>query len=107
MGDAVLLLGLRRRHLVVALVYQLAIDNVVDGIGAPRQRINGPAARTAAAAPLVGEEHLRAVVVERRRMPVSKAGVGDEVEPLWIPRIADVHQDAVARARARRQTHLR
>jgi hypothetical protein len=63
--DAVFRLGLHGGHLVVAGELQLAVDDVEDGIGAPGWRIGLPAARTGAAAPLVGEDHLRAGVVER------------------------------------------
>ena len=63
---AILLLGLRRRHLEVAAEPQLAIDNVEDRVGAPRDRIGRAAPGPSAAAPLVGEDHLRSVVVECR-----------------------------------------
>src|SRR4029453_16621842 len=94
-GDAVLLLGLRRRHLVVALVDHLLVDDVVNGVGAPGQRIDRAATRPAAAAPLVGEHDFGAVVFEGGRVPVGKAVIEHVVEPLRIARIADVHQDAV------------
>ena len=66
MRHAILLLGLRRRHLEVAAEPQLAIDNVEDRVGAPRDRIGRAAPGPSAAAPLVGEDHLRSVVVECR-----------------------------------------
>ena len=105
--DAVLLLGLRRRHLVVAREPQLAIDDVEDRVGAPGRQIGRAAARPGAAAPFVGEDHLRAVVVERRRMPVGEVLVDDVIEPDRVLRIANVEQDAVARAGARGEADLR
>ena len=70
-------------------------------------RSDGPAARTEAAAPFVGEEHLRAVVVERRRVPVREVLVRDGVEPDRVRGVRDVEQDAVARAGARGEADLR
>ena len=104
---AVLLLGLHRRHVVVAPEHQLAIDDVVDRIAAPIQRVFRPAARTPAAAPFVGEDDLRPVVVERRRVPVGDVLVDDLVEPDRIHRIPDVHEDAVPGAGAGGQAELR
>ena len=105
--DAVLLFGLRRRHLVVAGELQLAIDDVEDGVGAPVRRIGRAAARTRAATPFVGEDHLGAVVVERRRMPVGEVLVDDLIEPHRVHRVGDVEQDAVARAGAGGEADLR
>ncbi len=100
MRDAVLLLDLRRRHLEVAAELELAVDDVVDRVRAPGQRVVGAAARPAAAAPLVGEDDLGAVVVEGRRVPVGEALVDDLVDALRVQRVGDVEQDAVARAGA-------
>ena len=94
---------LRRRHLVVAAEPQLLVDDVENRVGAPVREIGLAAARPRAAAPLVGEHHFRAVVVERRRMPVREVLSVDRVEPLRMHRIGDVEQDAVARAGAGRQ----
>ena len=99
--------GLRRRHLVVALERQLVIDDVEDRVGAPVRRIGRAAARLRAAAPLVGEEHLRAVVVERRRVPVGEVRVGRRVEAHGIRRVADVEQQAVAGAGAAGEADFR
>src|SRR5262245_21453601 len=77
---AVFLLGLSGRHLEVAAEFELTIDDVEDRVGSPVLGIGGPAPRTRAAAPLVGEHDLPAVVVERRRMPVGKVLVHDRVE---------------------------
>src|SRR4051812_41032575 len=64
--DAVLTAGLRCGQLVVALHLELAarLDGE-DGVSAPFLRIGLPALRAAAAAPLVREQDLRRVVVER------------------------------------------
>ena len=83
-GRMEFLLGLRRRHLVVAPVHQFLVDDVVDGIGAPGQRIDRAAARTAAAAPFIREQDLGAVIVERGGMPVGEALVIHRVEALRI-----------------------
>ena len=84
-ADAVLLVGLCHRQLVVAAEHQLAIDDLVDRVGAPAQLIGGPAARSGAAAPLVGEEDLLAVIVEGRAVPVREDRIGDGVDaaPGW------------------------
>ena len=107
MCHAVFLFNLRRRHLEVAAKLELAINDVVNGVSAPIQRVIGAAARPATAAPLVGENNLAAVVVERRRVPVCKALVDDYVNALWIQRIGDVEQNAVARARAAGDAEVR
>src|SRR5207253_7613954 len=80
---------------------------VQDGGAAPVDRIPLPAARTSSATPLFGEDDLRAVVVERCRVPVREVRVRGGVETLRSLRIADVQQDAVARAGAGGQTDLR
>ena len=71
-----------------------------DRVGAPLHLVGRPAARRGAAAPLVGEQHLRAVVAERRRVPEREVRVGDGGDALRVRRIADVEQQAVAAARA-------
>ena len=67
----------------------------------------GAALRRAAAAPFVGEEHLRAVVVERGRVPVGEVRVGHRIETHRVDRIADVEQQAVAFTRAAGQAECR
>ena len=117
--DAVLLRRLRRRHLVVALELHLVVRvDREDRVGAPLLRIGRAALRRAAAAPLVGEQHLGAVVVERGRVPVGEVRVGDGVDahrvrrdrgcraagrsPRTRRRRADrrIHRDVVALRRA-------
>ena len=46
--------------------------DVEDRVGAPVEQVVLAAARPRAAAPFVGEDHLGAVVVERRRVPVGE-----------------------------------
>ena len=53
-----------------------------------------------AAAPLVGEQHLGAVVAEGRRVPERHVDVGDLVDADRIGDFADVEQQPVAAARA-------
>ena len=94
---AVFLLDLRSRHLEVTPKLELAVDDVVDGIRAPRQRVVGAATRPAPPAPLVGEQDLGSVVVECRRVPVGETFVDDRIDTLRSQRIRDVKDDAVAR----------
>ena len=61
---------------------------------------------TCAATPFIGEDHLRAVVVESRRVPVGEILVHDFVETHRIDRIGNIQQDAVARARTGRQSQF-
>ena len=99
---------LRRGQLVVALELQSCRSTIVKIASAPHSF--GSVARhlgCAAAAPLVGEQDLGAVVVERRRVPVGEVGVGHGVEAHRMRRIADVEQEAVALARAAGETDRR
>ena len=95
-GDAVLHFRLGGRHLVVAGEIQLAVIDLVDRVGAPGHGILRPAARSSAAAPLVGEDHLGAGVVEGRRVPVGEPLVHHRVDARGRRRIGDVQNDAVA-----------
>ena len=99
---AVLLLDLRRGNLEVAAKFEPPVHDVVDGVGAPVHRIVASTARPAAAAPLIGEQHLVAVVVKRGGVPVGEAAVADVIDAHGIQRIADVENNAVARAGAGR-----
>ena len=107
MGDAVLLERLRRGHLVVAAEHELLVDDVEDRIRAPAELVGHAAACGSAAAPLVREHDLRAVVRERRPVPVRVVRVGDGVDPLRVGGIADVDQQAVALAGPGGQPDLR
>ena len=102
MRRADLVVRLRRRHLVIALEVQLAAVEREDRVAAPDQRIGRAASRRAAAAPLVREEQLGAVVAERRRVPEGHVRVGDREQALRVLRIANVEQQTVARACAAR-----
>ena len=64
------------------------------------------AAGSAAAAPLVGEENLGAVVVKGRRVPVGEPGVYHFVDSHRVFRIGDIDQDAVAGAGTRCKSNL-
>ena len=96
MRNAVFLFALRRGNLVGSPALHLVRYDVVDGIGAPVLRIGCLATGHDAAAPLVGEEHLAAVIVERGGVPVGETVVDGIVDTLGRARIADVEQDAVA-----------
>src|SRR5881296_606565 len=69
--------------------------------------VGGAAPRLPAAAPLVAEEDLRAVVVERRRVPERHVRVRHGVDADRMLRIVDVQQETEARARAAGGTNLR
>ena len=100
--DAVLVRGLRREHLVVALERHPAIGDGENRIGAPLRFVVVAALRLPAAAPLVREEQLRAVVVERGGVPVGEVRVGHRADAARMCWIADVEQQSVAAARAAR-----
>ena len=93
-------------QLVVALEDELAVDDLVDRVRAPAQLVGRAAARGRAAAPLVGEEDLLAVVGERRAVPVGEQRVGDGVDALRVRRVGDVDQQAVALAGAGGEVEL-
>ena len=57
--DAVFLIRLRDRQLVIAGESELAIDDIEDGVRSPRRRIDRTTAGSSAAAPFVGEDNLR------------------------------------------------
>ena len=83
---------------------------VLDGeerIRAPLQLVGRAAARLAAAAPFVAEQHLGAVVVERRGVPERHVRIGDFVDADGVNRIADVEQQAETSARAAGQADIR
>ena len=82
--------GLRRRHLVVALELELPVGKGEDGIRTPFHFVGGAAFGLASTTPFVGEQELGAVVIEGRRMPVGKIGVGHGRYPNRVCRILDV-----------------
>ena len=103
-GHAVFERRLRGHHLVIAPERERAVVDGEDRVGSPFLGIRGTALGTAAAAPLIGEEHLRAIVVERGRVPIREVRVAHRRDPLRVGRVADVEQQAVALARATGQT---
>src|SRR6185295_18231862 len=50
----------------------------------------------------VGEQQLRSIVAERRRVPEGHVGIGDRRQTLRVERIANVEQQPVAGARTTR-----
>ena len=106
-GHAVLQLGLRRRHLVVRGQRQFAILQIEDGIGAPVHRIGRAATRLSAAAPLVREQHLGAVVAEVGGVPEGVVRIGYSVDADRMHGIGYVQQDSITRARPGRKTQIR
>ena len=97
----------RPRHFEVAARLELAVDDVVDGVGTPVERVVGAAARPSTAAPLVRVNDLGAVVVECRRVPVREALVDNLVDPLRLQRVGNVEEDAVAGAGTGRDFEFR
>src|SRR5439155_27374784 len=73
--------------------------------GTPLRLVGHTAAGLETAAPLVGEENLRPVVIERGRVPEGEVGVRHGADALGVRGIADVEQQAVPAARAARQTN--
>ena len=87
-------------QLVVAPELELSIRQGEDGVGAPFLLVARPALGLAAAAPLVAEQDLGAVVVEGGGVPVGEIRVGGLVDPLRAGGVADVEQKPVAAAGA-------
>ena len=75
---------------------QFAINDVVDGIRAPCEGVVGSASWAGATAPLIGKEHLTAVVVEGRGMPIGEARVTHRIDALRCSGVGDIEQDSVA-----------
>ena len=105
--DAVLLTRLGSRHLVIRVELELVVLDREERVGAPLRLVRIAAARLRAAAPLVGEQDLLAVVAERRRVPERHVGVRRRVDADRVRRIVDVEEQAEARARATREADLR
>ena len=99
--------SLRGGQLVVALEVHLPVDNREDCVRAPLRLIGRAALRLSAAAPLIREQDLCSVVVERRRMPVREIRIGRGSNANGIRRIANIEQQTVASARATGQTNSR
>src|SRR5262249_39599228 len=107
MRDAVFLLCLWRRQLVITLQLQLPIDDFEDGVAAPLNGITLAASRPCASTPLVGEDDLRAVVVEGCGVPIREILVPGIIETDGMNRIRNIEQNAIAGTRARRQPDFR
>src|SRR5688572_5858654 len=104
MRDAVFVRRLRSGELVVALVDHLPVFDREDGIAAPLLLVARAAPGGTPATPLVGEQDLRAVVVERGRVPEGEVRVGHRVDPDGVHRILDVQQEAMSLACAAGET---
>ncbi len=79
---------------------QFPVDNVIDGIRAPIERVVTATPRTTAATPLVGKQDLSPFIVEGCRVPVGKPFVRDDIDPLRLPGIRYIENNAVSRASA-------
>ena len=75
-----------------------------DRVRAPFVPVAEPALRLSAAAPFVGEQHLRPVVVERRRVPVREVRVCYRGDTHRMRGITDVQEESVPFTRAAGQS---
>ena len=107
MRDAVLVRRLRREHLVVALERHRVVGEREDGVRAPLGLVERAALGLPATAPLIREQNLGPVVVERRRVPVGEVGIGDRPDAARMRRVVHIEQQPVAAARPARQTDRR
>src|SRR6185436_20724300 len=85
----------------------LVVDDAEDRVSSPLATIGRAALRLAAAAPFVGEENRRAVVVERRRVPVREVRVSNGGDAHGMSRVANVEQESVAFTRTAGQSDRR
>src|SRR5690242_3059424 len=98
--DAVLKRGLCRRHLEITLERHLPVGiEREDGVGAPLLLIGDAATRLRAAAPFIGEEDLRSIVVERRRMPEREVRISHGPEAFRLRGVANVDEQSITAAR--------
>ena len=92
MSDAILGVALCRRQLVVSGELKLVIVQPENGIGSPDVWIGWTTSRSTAAAPLISEDDLLAVVRKCGRVPVSIIWIVYCIDALRIHRIFDVEQ---------------
>src|SRR5207245_2228723 len=71
-----------------------------DRVGSPLGLVGGAALGLQTPTPLVGEQQLGAVVVERRRMPKREVRVGHRGEAPRVARVANGEQQTVRGGRA-------
>ena len=98
MGNAIFLFQLRCGNFEVALEFEFAVNDVVDGIGSPIQWVKGATSRPCTPAPFVSKEHLGAVIVECGGMPIGETWIDHDVDTRGFQGVSDIEQDAVARA---------
>src|SRR5207237_2225231 len=99
MRNAVLEARLRSGQLVVSLKLHLVVHDVEDRVRSPLPTVSRTALRLATAAPFVGEQDLRSVVVERRRVPVREIRIGNGGQADGMRGISNVEQETVPFAR--------
>src|SRR5688572_28281244 len=107
MRDAILSTALRRRQLVVAAELQATILDLENRIRTPVLPVTCPAPGRRATTPFVGEQDLRAIVIERGGMPVRKIRIGGRVHSNRVQRITDIDQESVSFARSCGQANRR
>ena len=74
----------------MASVLEFALDDVINGIGTPVEWVKCPASCSAAATPLVSEDDLSAVIIERGGVPVGEARVRDGINTLRVQRVRNI-----------------
>src|SRR3954469_11090685 len=99
MRDAVLLRRLRGRKLEVRVLRHLSVLDGEDGVATHLHHARRLTHRLRTAAPLVGEDDLRSIIAEDRRMPERKVRVRPRVETDRFLRVRDVDDESVAGAR--------
>src|SRR5207248_1349577 len=104
---AVFPVRLRGRHLVVAVEHQIFILDGEQRVGAPLRLVGDTAARLAASSPLIREQELGAIIVERRRVPEGHVCVGRHVDAEGMGGVVNIEQQTKTGACPARYTDLR
>ena len=92
---AVLCFSLWGGHLEVTAEYQFAIDDVIDGICSPGEGVVGSTSWAGTTPPFIGKQHLAAIVVEGRGVPIGEARVTHRINALRCSRVGDIKQNPV------------
>ncbi len=87
MRNAVFLFRLRCWHFVISAENQFAIDDVVDGVGAPIEGVIRPTTRPGATTPFVCEDDFCAIVIKSSRMPIGETLIDNRINPHWLQRV--------------------
>ena len=87
-------------------VHQRAVDDVIDGVGTPVQRIVRATTRPTAAAPFVGAHDFGAIIIEGGRVPIRKLLIHDGINPNRLVGIGNVEDHPIAGAGSSRELLL-